>query len=150
MTPGGEVGSIGVYMAHVDVSGAMEKDGVKVTLVSAGENKVEGNPYQPLAPDAKKFMQSRINDYYGAFTRDVAKGRGVSVDTVRNDMGKGRCYGAAQAKAAGMVDGVMTFPTLVSHMFKGSSPKKALAQVERERYMRQLERECEMDRLTYG
>lgn len=52
VTPGGEVGSIGVWMAHEDWSKAMADSGVVTTMVSAGKFKVEGNPYEPLGEDA--------------------------------------------------------------------------------------------------
>ncbi|HET7592616.1 MAG TPA: S49 family peptidase [Rhodanobacteraceae bacterium] len=116
VTPGGEVGSIGVWTAHQDISKALEAEGINVTLISAGPFKVEGNPYQPLGADAQKFMQSRIDDYYGAFTRAVAKGRKVSVDQVRNGMGQGRVLGADAAKAEGMVDGIATFEEVIANM----------------------------------
>jgi ClpP class serine protease len=48
VTPGGEVGSIGVWQAHQDYSRALDEAGVKTTLISAGKFKVEGNPYSPL------------------------------------------------------------------------------------------------------
>lgn len=44
MTPGGEVGSIGVWQAHQDWSKALADAGVNTTLISAGKYKVEGNP----------------------------------------------------------------------------------------------------------
>ncbi len=113
VTPGGEVGSIGVWQAHQDYSAAMAEAGVKTTLISAGKYKVEGNPYTPLEDDAQAFMQSRVNDYYGAFTKAVAKGRGVSIDAVRNGMGQGRVLGADAALAEGMVDGIATFDDVV-------------------------------------
>ncbi|HET6912061.1 MAG TPA: signal peptide peptidase SppA, partial [Rhodanobacteraceae bacterium] len=119
VTPGGEVGSIGVWSAHQDVSKALEAAGVNVTLISAGEFKVEGNPFQPLGDEAQSFMQSRVNDYYSEFTRAVARGRKVSVDQVRNGMGKGRVLGADQAKAEGMVDGIATFDDVIANMQKG-------------------------------
>lgn len=120
VTPGGEVGSIGVWMAHEDWSKAVAEQGVAVTLISAGKYKVEGNPYEALTPEARDFMQSRTDDYYGAFTRDVAKGRNVSVDQVRAGMGQGRVLGAAQAKAENMVDGVMTFDQVIRHVQKSA------------------------------
>ena len=116
VTPGGEVGSIGVWMAHEDLSKALDGAGRKVTLISAGKNKVEGSPYEPLDPDAKRFMQSRCDDYYGAFTRDVARGRNVPVDQVRRGMGQGRVLGADAALAENMVDGVLTFEQVVQRM----------------------------------
>ena len=121
-TPGGEVGSIGVWMAHDDYSKAMADVGVKTTIISAGKFKVEGNPYEPLGEDAQAFMQSRVSDYYAAFTQGVAKGRGVPIDAVRSGMGQGRCIGADQALAENMVDGVMTLNDVIKKMQRSAKP----------------------------
>ena len=116
VTPGGEVGSIGVWQAHQDYSKAMDEAGVKTTLISAGKFKVEGNPYAPLDEEAQGFMQSRVDDYYAAFTKAVAKGRGVPISQVRNGMGQGRVLGADAALASSMVDGIATFEDVVKKM----------------------------------
>lgn len=116
VTPGGEVGSIGVWQAHQDYSKAMDEAGVKTTLISAGKFKVEGNPYTPLDEDAQAFMQSRVDDYYAAFTKAVAKGRGVSIAQVRDGMGQGRVLGADAALASNMVDGIASLDDVVRKM----------------------------------
>lgn len=116
VTPGGEVGSIGVWMAHQDVSKALEELGVNVTLISAGKYKVEGHPYGPLEEEARGFLQSRTDDYYAAFTKGVAKGRGVPIDHVRNGMGQGRVLGADAALAEKMVDGIDTYEGVIRRM----------------------------------
>ena len=118
VTPGGEVGSIGVWQAHFDYSKALEDEGVKPTLISAGKFKVEGNPYVPLDLEALSFMQSRVDDYYNAFAKAVAKGRGLTVNDVREGMGEGRVLGADAALAAKMVDGVATFDEVLAKMQK--------------------------------
>lgn len=115
-TPGGEVGSIGVWQAHWDYSQMLAEEGIKPTLISAGKFKVEGNPYQPLDAEAQDFMQSRINDYYQAFTKGVARGRNVGIAQVRDGMGQGRCLGADAALAEKMIDGVMTFDDVLKKM----------------------------------
>jgi signal peptide peptidase SppA len=116
VTPGGEVGSIGVWQAHFDYSKALEEEGVKTTLVSAGKFKVEGNPYVPLDPEAQAFMQSRVDDYYNAFIQAVAVGRGVTVEVVRNGMGEGRVLGSDAALAQRMVDGIASFDDVLARM----------------------------------
>ena len=116
VTPGGEVGSIGVWQAHFDYSKALEEDGVKPTLISAGKFKVEGNPYVPLDEQAQAFMQSRVDDYYNAFVEAVAIGRGVSVNDVRTGMGEGRVLGAEAAMAQNMVDGIASFDDVLTKM----------------------------------
>jgi len=113
VTPGGEVGSIGVWQAHFDYSQAFAAEGIQPTLISAGKYKVEGNPYAPLDEEAQGFMQSRVDDYYGSFTKAVARGRGVPIGQVRDGMGQGRVLGADAAQAQGMVDGIATFEEVV-------------------------------------
>lgn len=118
ITPGGEVGSIGVYMMHQDVSAMMEAEGVKTTFIKAGEFKTEGNPYQPMDDAAQAYLQTRVDDYYGAFTKAVSKGRNVGIDQVRNGMGQGRVLGASDALAQNMVDGIATFDEVIGKMQK--------------------------------
>ncbi len=115
-TPGGEVGSIGVWQAHEDLSGALLYEGIDVTLISAGKYKVEGNPYEPLTEEATAFLQSRVDEYYSAFVAAVAQARGVPADAVTQGMGQGRVVGATVAQSLNMIDGVMTFDQVVEMM----------------------------------
>jgi signal peptide peptidase SppA len=131
VTPGGEVGSIGVYQAHQDNSAALEQKGIKTTLISAGKFKVEGHPYAPLAAEALAFMQSRVDDYYQAFAKGVAKGRSVGIDQVRSGMGQGRVLGPDAALAQNMVDGVMTFDDVVRLMQRDVKAKPGASRLAR-------------------
>ena len=116
VSPSSQTGSIGVYGAHEDYSGALEQEGVKVTLISAGKYKTEGNPYEPLNDDARAAMQQTVDDYYGMFVKAVAKGRGVKADDVRNGFGEGRVVGASQAVKLGMADRVATLDQVLSKL----------------------------------
>jgi signal peptide peptidase SppA len=114
--PGGQVGSIGVYSAHENVSEALKMAGVSIELFSAGKFKTEGHPFGPLDEDARAQFSQVVQGYYTMFTKAVAKGRNVSVDTVRNGMGQGRTLIAEDALAEGMIDGVMTLDEVVAKM----------------------------------
>jgi signal peptide peptidase SppA len=113
---GGMTGSIGVYTQHIDVSGAMEKSGIKQEFIAAGKYKIEGNSYGPLSDEARAFTQSQIDAYYSAFTKAVARGRGVNVSAVRGGMGQGRCLLPADALAAGMINGISTMSDVVARI----------------------------------
>lgn len=121
-TKSARVGSIGVFTAHKDESVKDEQSGVKTTLVSAGKFKTEGNPFQPLSEDARAHMQGLVNDYYGMFVGDVAKGRGVNVDAVRSGFGEGRVVGAADAARLGMTDGIGTLEGVVGSLLRQMTP----------------------------
>jgi signal peptide peptidase SppA len=147
VTPGGEVGGIGVYKEHEDLSGAYQKAGVKVTLISAGKYKTESHPFGPLSPEAKAFEQSRLNDYLGMFSRDVARGRGTTVERVRADMGQGRVLGPDAAVGANMVDGVLTFDQVVAQMtiqaIRGRASQAGSAANDRDKFLRKMQSEID-------
>jgi len=106
--PSGTAGSIGVYTAHQDLSKALEQEGIDITLISAGKYKVEGSPFGPLSPEAKAVKQAGVDAAYAQFTKDVARGLGVSPADVRNGYGEGRALDAKEAKAAGLIDRIAT------------------------------------------
>jgi ClpP class serine protease len=109
VTPSGYVGSIGVYMLHVDYSSMLEEAGITETYVFAGRRKVEGNDSQPLGDEAKAAWQAEVDDIYARFVADVAAGRGVDEATVRSEQwGEGSVLLARQAVAVGMCDQVET------------------------------------------
>lgn len=102
VSPTGQVGSIGVVMRHVDVSQAMEKDGVKVTFIHAGAHKVDGNPYQPLPESVKTRLQAEVDHYYNLFVNSVAHQRQLDPIAVRAT--EARMFVAHEAMQRGLVD----------------------------------------------
>lgn len=110
VTPSGQVGSIGVYTIHEDISAFLEQMGVKETIIHSEDSpyKTEGNPYQPLSADALADIQARVNRVSDRFITAVADGRGVSVDTVKEKFGQGRMFDARDAVKRGLADTVAT------------------------------------------
>jgi capsid assembly protease len=118
-----DVGSVGVFAAHQDVSGMEEKLGVKTTLIPAKRSprKTEGNPYEPLSDEARQAIEERVDEMMGMFESDVAKGRRVSVDTVRSDFGQGAMLSAKKALKAGMIDGIATLEDTIRRISRGQA-----------------------------
>jgi signal peptide peptidase SppA len=115
-TPSGQVGSIGIVAVHEDWSRAEDAAGLKVTQISAGKFKAEGNEHEPLDDTARAALQDRIDDHYGMFVKSVARGRGVSQASVRDGFGEGRTVGATAALKMGMVDRVETIDELLARL----------------------------------
>jgi signal peptide peptidase SppA len=114
VSPDGEVGSIGVFQMHRDVSRATDAAGVKVTYVKAGKYKTAGNPYEPLSPESMGELQKGVDDYYELFVRAVARGRNVSLTKVREGFGQGGTVRAREAVAEGMADRISTLDDILS------------------------------------
>lgn len=126
-TPSGSVGSIGVFHVHADESKLLEDGGVKLTITKAGKYKAEGNPFEPLDDDAKNFIQSRVDEAYSMFVKDVAKGRGVKVSDVRSGYGEGRLLGAKEAKELGMIDRIATLDETIGRLAAPARRKSSTA-----------------------
>lgn len=116
ITPSGEVGSIGVWAAHDDISAALAQSGVKRTLISAGKYKTEGNPWEPLTEEAHSAIQLSVNESYDAFVKSVARNRGVKMEQVRNGFGEGRSVGAKAALELGMADRIDTLSETIKRL----------------------------------
>jgi signal peptide peptidase SppA len=98
------VGSVGVYVQHVDQSKAVEKKGLVVSFIYAGDHKLDGNPFGPLPDDVRASIQAGVNRLYGEFVTAVASNRELDEKLVRDT--QARVYGPEEAYELGLVDGV--------------------------------------------
>lgn len=113
-TPSSKIGSIGVVAMHVDLTGALDQAGVKITLIEAPEDgmKTAGSPFRVLDEDARKEFQSSVDKTYDAFIGVVAENRGMTDAAVRET--KARVFRAEEALALGLIDAVKTPSEAVS------------------------------------
>lgn len=72
-----QVGSIGVYTMHMDVSRLLEELGITVSVIHSGRNKVDGHPFAPLPESVRADIQQDVDDLRLMFAREVAAGRPV-------------------------------------------------------------------------
>ena len=113
VTPGGQVGSVGVFTTHADVSKAAEQEGVRYTIVQAGRYKTEGHPYGPLDEEAVSHLQKTVDAIYERFVGTLARNRNTTPARVKKDYGEGRVLLAEEAVAAGMADRVGTLEQVI-------------------------------------
>ena len=125
-TPSGQVGSIGVFTAHDDLTEAMAQKGIKRNVISAGKYKAEGVLGTGLTDEALAYTQGQIDDLYGMFVNAVAKARGIKAADVRNGYGEGRVVLAKRALDLGMIDGIETFEQTVARVARGKVTNRAL------------------------
>ena len=96
-------GSIGVIMQATDLSGLLDKVGVKINEIKSAPLKAEPSPYHPLTPEARKATQDMIDDAYDWFVGLVAERRKLSPDKARQ-LGDGRVYSGRQAVENKLID----------------------------------------------
>lgn len=117
-TPTGLSGSVGVVMVHADYSRALDREGVKPTMIFAGQHKVDGNPFEPLSDTVRSDLQAEVNQFYEMFVATVAKGRpGMSSKAIRET--EARTFMGADAVRVGLADEVGSFETAIAELTRG-------------------------------
>lgn len=110
------VGSIGVVAGWVDY-----KDFYKALGIIYEEVTSDNAPYKRLDPrneEHRQIFKDQINGIEKVFIDSVAKGRGVSVETVRSDFGKGSVMAGWQAVKANMADDTGNLEQVISELMK--------------------------------
>jgi signal peptide peptidase SppA len=112
--PTAELGSIGVVMAYLDDSKALEARGLRqVQFVSSQ------SPDKRLnldSKDGRAAMQQRVDDLANIFIAAVARNRNVTAETVLSDFGRGGVMIASRARAAAMADRIGDFESVVAEL----------------------------------
>lgn len=101
--PTGIVGSLGVAMSTRYQEGP-DQSGYRA-LDIASSNAPNKRP-DLSTEEGRAVMREVLDQIESVFFADVARGRGVTVATVKSDFGRGGLKTGAQAKEAGMVDRV--------------------------------------------
>ena len=100
--PSATVGSIGVLVRHMDLSGFYKANGIAFTYVTAGSYKAVGNPETPLSDRDIGVMQARANQIYDMFSADVAEHMGLAMEQ-RETWADGRTFLGAEAEQLGLI-----------------------------------------------
>jgi protease IV len=107
-------GSIGVIAGQsIDMTGLLNKIGVKATTITAGKNKNMFNFNEPLSPEQKAIMQSVADDAYDQFTGIVAESRKMDISSVKT-LADGRIYTAHQAVSNGLIDRICSWDDAIA------------------------------------
>ena len=102
-------GSIGVILQTADVTGLLDKLGIKSVVVKSGPLKAQPNPLEKFSPAARKATEAIIADYFDMFVTLVAERRSLSREQVLK-LADGRVFSGRQAKKAGLVDALGAEP----------------------------------------
>lgn len=129
--PTSVVGSIGVVIFNVGITGLMQKIGIEDRSLSSGPEKEMGSPLKPMSEKDKKLFQGLISDLYQQFFDIVSRNRQIPPDILKG-IADGRIYTARQALKNHLIDRIGYRDELIDHM-------KRLMHVDRFRVIRYQE-----------
>lgn len=116
VSPTSIVGSIGVLLVHMDYSKQLEAKGIKPTLIHAGANKVDGNPFEPLPVAVRDDMQTMVATFYDSFVDLVERGRAGALTSEQIRATEARTYIGAEAIAIGLADRIASLDEVLAAM----------------------------------
>ena len=110
-------GSIGVTIGTLyDISGLLQKYGIKTETITSGANKAMGDITVPMSDQQRNIFQSLVDESYDQFVSVVAQGRNLDTDYVKT-IADGRIYTAKQAESNKLIDDIVgTYDEAVEEM----------------------------------
>jgi len=106
--PGTLTGSIGVISEYPNIEQLMKKVGLRSEVMKSGRFKDLGNPTREMTEEERQLLQNLIDNIHMQFIRDVALGRGRTVEEIK-PLADGRVFTGEQAKENGLVDRLGNF-----------------------------------------
>jgi len=104
----GRVGSIGALIMHAEMTGALEEEGVKVTIFRSKSGKARGGPFEALDDETAEKLQAMVDEVDAVFVDRVAMYRGISKKAVHET--NADVYSGPRALATGLVNDVLSEP----------------------------------------
>lgn len=102
---GSLTGSIGVLMQTADVTGLLDKLGIKPETIKSGTFKAQPNPLEPLGDQARAHIQGVVMDMHAMFVDMVALRRSKTVEETLK-VSDGRVFTGRQALKLGLIDAI--------------------------------------------
>ena len=98
------VGSIGVVGGKLNLRGLVERFGVRVEAVEAGEHAGWSSPWRPFTPSERARLQKLMGRTYRLFLRRVSEGRKMKGAALQMATAEARLWSGRRARSVGLVD----------------------------------------------
>ena len=96
-------GSIGVIFQTADITGLLDKIGVKPETFKSGPLKAQPNPFEAVSPAVREATQGVVREMFGMFVDMVAERRSLERSQVAA-FADGRIFSGRRAQELGLVD----------------------------------------------
>lgn len=103
-TETGITGSVGVWTMLVDMTKGLNRNGIEVTMIRAGDRKARGGAYEHADKETIDKLQAWVDETWGIFAQHVADNRPLSKQAVLAL--EGDWFTGSDALDIGLVDAV--------------------------------------------
>lgn len=106
----GVVGSIGVWTLLVDMTRNLDREGVEITMIRAGERKARGAWFEKADKETVSKLLSWVDNTRDQFCRLVAENRNLQLANVEAQ--EGDWFFGDDALSRGLIDGIGSFEAI--------------------------------------
>lgn len=99
------IGAIGTVMQVQDISGLLDMLGISIENIASAESKDSSYGTRPLTDEERQYYQDLVEEINETFIQNVAEGRGMSVEEVRQ-LATGMQFAGTTAVENGLADEV--------------------------------------------
>jgi protease-4 len=117
VNPSSLVGSIGVLINSFGFTGTMEKMGVERRLMTAGEHKGFLDPFSPMKPEDKAYIETLLTEIHQQFISAVRVGRGERLKETP-EIFSGLIWSGAKSVELGLSDALGTTNSVAREVIK--------------------------------
>ncbi len=138
--PSSITGSIGAIVEFPQYYKLLDKIGVSMQVIKAGNFKDMGSPQRELTPQDRALLQGIVNNIHEQFIRDVAAARSINVDLLRS-IADGRILTGEQALKSRLIDTLGSYENALAFLKDYARiPSKAavVEKKQREPFLRTL------------
>ena len=115
--PGTITGSIGVIFQFPHYYKLLNKIGIQMTTLKAGNLKDVGNPNRDLTEPEKEYLQVLLDNTHKQFINDVSSARKMDREELRK-IADGRIFTGEQALEEGLIDSLGGYSDALSYLKK--------------------------------
>jgi protease-4 len=101
-------------METIQVTGVMEKLGVKSETITSGQFKDIFSPFRDMRPEERALLQKMVMEVYEQFVAEVVKGRPKLTEAQIRRLADGRVFNGEEANRLGLIDELGGFEKAVT------------------------------------
>ena len=107
------VGSIGVWTLLVDMTRNLDREGIEITMIRAGDRKARGAYFEKADKETVSKLVGWVENTRDQFVRLVAQNRNLSEADVSAQ--EGDWFYGDEAMERGLIDGIGSFESIFNH-----------------------------------
>lgn len=111
-------GSIGVISQFINLSGLMDKYGVKMYTIKSGRNKDSLSPFREPREDELEYWQNMTKEFVEQFINVVEETRGDKIKGNKDEIFDGRVFSGKNALEIGLIDSIGTLQDAIKDAAK--------------------------------